>query len=322
MYVCLSVYVYMNESLTHSLSVYFYICVSEYTTHTNSSPFDSKSSNTEHASYSKSSKRERRSYSKSSKRARASYSKSSKRASERAGLMEAAALADVPAEQIKYLCDGHGCGVSHSIRHGGHGKSNLLKHLTEVRYVLKKQLLCSDEELLSAALFHSIYGTEGFQGKVMSLSTRSTLQTLIGERAEFIAYMNCVMDRASLDKAVCEMKANDTQYEFIVMSREELGGESIAMTREQLRDLMIVHFADWAQQVASFPFWNYRREEYANIAKTLGGIYTKAHAEIMSTEPADAEDNLPEMVRARKLGVFDQVMRGEVKYDDLFDQKV
>ena len=58
-------------------------------------------------------------------------------------VMEVAAVADVPADQLAYLCDGHGCGVSHSVRHGGHGKSDLLTHLTEVRYVLKKQLFCA-----------------------------------------------------------------------------------------------------------------------------------------------------------------------------------
>ena len=154
------------------------------------------------------------------------------------------------------------------------------------------------------------------------MSERPALRALIGDRAEFIAYMNCVMDRASLDKAVCELQADDERKEFIVQSRVENGGECIAMTREQLRDLMIVHFADWAQQVASYSIWSYRRVEYANIATTLGGVYAHVHAEIMATEPDDAEDNLPEMVRARQLGVFDQVMRGDIKYDDLMDQKV
>ena len=58
------------------------------------------------------------------------------------------------------------------------------------------------------------------------------------------------------------------------------------------------------------------------MAEALGGVYADTHAEVMLTEPADAEDNLPEMVRARKLGVFDKVMRGEVRYEDLLDERV
>ena len=71
--------------------------------------------------------------------------------------------------------------------------------------------------------------------------------------------------------------------------------------------------------MAAYSIWQYRREEYGNIAAALGGVYADVHAQVMATEPADAEDNLPEMVKARKLGVFDAVMRGDVAYDDLLD---
>ena len=239
------------------------------------------------------------------------------------------AIADVPAEQLEYLCDGHGCGVSHAVQHGG-GKSNLLTHLTEVRYVLKKQLLCDDEALLAAALFHSIYGTEGFQGKVLPLSERPKVRAVIGERAEFTAYLNCVMHRATLDEAVCrlqeELSAAGTDNlgseseGYFIFSRTEHGRERIPLTREQLIDLMTVHFADWAQQVARYSMWSYRREAYQKIAETLGGIYAATHKEIIATEPADAENRLPEMVRARQLGIFDEVMRGEVKLQDFLDK--
>ena len=74
--------------------------------------------------------------------------------------------------------------------------------------------------------------------------------------------------------------------------------------------------------MAAYSIWQYRREAYRNMAEALGGVYADTHAEVMLTEPADAEDNLPEMVRARKLGVFDKVMRGEVRYEDLLDERV
>ena len=58
------------------------------------------------------------------------------------------------------------------------------------------------------------------------------------------------------------------------------------------------------------------------MAEALGGVYADTYADIMRTEPADAEENLPSMVRARKLGVFDKVMRGAVRHDDLLDGKI
>src|SRR6476469_2838629 len=48
-----------------------------------------------------------------------------------------------------------------------------------------------------AGLFHSIYGTEQFQGFKLPVERRVEVRELIGERAERLAYLNCAMDRAS-----------------------------------------------------------------------------------------------------------------------------
>lgn len=45
-------------------------------------------------------------------------------------------------------------------------------------------------------------GTEGFQDFCLSLNRRADVCALIGERAEFVAYVNCVMDRTTLDAAL------------------------------------------------------------------------------------------------------------------------
>lgn len=50
-----------------------------------------------------------------------------------------------------------------------------------------------------AGMYHSVYGTEGFQGFTLPISERSTVADVIGSRAEFAAFINCVMDRDSLD---------------------------------------------------------------------------------------------------------------------------
>lgn len=236
------------------------------------------------------------------------------------------ALADIPEKQMTFMLDR--CGLSSALRHGGRGESYLLTHLAEVRFLLKEKLGCQDPALLAAALFHSIYGTEGFQGKTLSLSERHTLQELIGTEGEFLAHLNCVMDRSSLDAAVASMRSanggtavvtTSLGSPYTIMTREELGGEKIALTAKQLQGLLTLHFADWAQQVAPYSFWSYRREAYAAIAATLGGVHAALHADIMATEPADAEQRVPEMVRARKLGIFQKVLDGEMTYDDVYD---
>ena len=77
-------------------------------------------------------------------------------------------------------------------------QKNYLAHLISV-YQLMEAAGC-DEELCHAGMFHSIYGTEKFQGFKLELNQRDELAELIGRRAERLAYWNCLMDRASLDE--------------------------------------------------------------------------------------------------------------------------
>ena len=51
--------------------------------------------------------------------------------------------------------------------------------------------------------------------------------------------------------------------------------------------------------MAPYSFWNYRRDAYAAIARTLGGVNEEVHAKIMATEPEEYTDKLPEMVQVR-----------------------
>ena len=49
--------------------------------------------------------------------------------------------------------------------------------------------------LCRAAMFHSIYGTEFFQGFTFPIERRGEIRELIGERAEKLAYWNCAINR-------------------------------------------------------------------------------------------------------------------------------
>src|SRR5690349_1452469 len=92
--------------------------------------------------------------------------------------------------------------VNLGIEQVAHTQKNYLAHLISV-HTLMQSAGC-DEELCRAGLFHSIYGTEKFQGFKLPVSRRLELAAMIGERAERLAYWNCLMDRSSLDGLLAE----------------------------------------------------------------------------------------------------------------------
>ena len=46
--------------------------------------------------------------------------------------------------------------------------------------------------MCDAGLFHSIYGTEGFQGFTLPFDRRDDIRALIGDRAERLVWVFCV----------------------------------------------------------------------------------------------------------------------------------
>ena len=79
-----------------------------------------------------------------------------------------------------------------------HSDTPFLAHLIGVCNKLREA--GCEETVCLAGLFHSIYGTEMFQGFSLPMEQRDTVRQLIGERAEGLAYLNCCMDRASFDE--------------------------------------------------------------------------------------------------------------------------
>ena len=81
-----------------------------------------------------------------------------------------------------------------------HTHKSYLAHLIAVFRSLES--LGCPEDVCRAGMFHSIYGTERFQGFTLPLEQRGEVRTLIGDRAERLAYLNFAMDRASLDRVL------------------------------------------------------------------------------------------------------------------------
>jgi hypothetical protein len=159
-----------------------------------------------------------------------------------------------------------------------HTGKTYIGHLVNVYRLMEKQG-CT-EELCQAGMFHSIYGTQQFQGFKVPLEQRPEIQTLIGDRAERLAYLNCAMDRASLDRSL-ERGAEP----FTITDR--LTGDEVRLSRQDFDDLCAVHLYDWLEQVARSRLgWGYRRAAYRRMAERLGSQATTAYDEVFKQEPA------------------------------------
>jgi hypothetical protein len=170
--------------------------------------------------------------------------------------------------------------VSLGIERIDHTQRNYLAHLIAV-YRLLAAAGC-DEDVCRAGLFHSIYGTEKFQGFKLPLARRGELAALIGDRAERLAYWNCVMDRASLDELLCQQ-----QEPFALRNRET--GERMPLERRELDDLCWVHLFDWLEQAPRSRFgWDYRRQAYRQMAERLGERALQAYDEVFAQAPPAA----------------------------------
>lgn len=143
-----------------------------------------------------------------------------------------------------------------------HTQKSYLGHLIAV-YNFMKDEGCT-EELCQAGMFHSIYGTQQFQGFKLPVESRADVRNLIGERAERLAYLNCAMQRETFDAVV-------TQAEEPYCFRDRLTGDEVRLDRTDFDDLCRIHLYDWLEQAPRSRFgWDYRREAYRNMAERLG----------------------------------------------------
>jgi hypothetical protein len=168
--------------------------------------------------------------------------------------------------------------VNLGIEQIAHTQKNYLAHLLSVHRLM--QSAGCDEDLCRAGLFHSIYGTEKFQGFKLTLDRRAELVDLIGSRAERLAYWNCLMDRASLDSLLSQ-----TNEPLLLRNRET--GEEMPLTRQELDDLCAVHLFDWLEQAPRSRFgWDYRRAAYRQMAERLGSRAVEVYDQVYSAAPA------------------------------------
>jgi len=182
------------------------------------------------------------------------------------------------------------------------GDTSFDEHLSGVQAVLRNW--GAPDHVCLAGLMHSIYGTEGFQGFKLPLSSRPVIRSLIGEKAERLVWIFCMVDRWSVDQTTGgHQKGEPIQFR----SRVELGSFLLEVTEEEWLDFIELVLADWLEQVEgaslkendSFGWkageaWSYRRAAYASMASLLAdrvprlrGVADVMHAEVMAVEPEE-----------------------------------
>lgn len=169
--------------------------------------------------------------------------------------------------------------VSLGVADLGHTEKTYLAHNIGV-YNDMKAWDCSDE-MCRAGMFHSIYGTQGFQGFTLPLERQDELRELIGNHAEKIAFLNCFMDRASLDAQL-----EQPEGPYFIIHRET--GEEIELNKIEYDDLARLHLCDWLEQVERSDGWDYRREAYRKMAERLDGVALSSYDEVFAREQAQA----------------------------------
>jgi hypothetical protein len=213
--------------------------------------------------------------------------------------------------------------IPHGSRVDSEGKSigSFLDHLSGTEAQLREW--GCDDAICLAGLYHSVYGTEGFQGFTLSVADRGVVRGVIGERAEAVAYFNCVMDRESLDRMTVEHQhrgAAPTEPPALPLRARpnpELGldgSESFSLSAEQFSDLITVHLADHLEgfdhqmnkpgvqfinhaidgehgrwRIPELGWFGYRQQSYGAMAHILGGIMLQGWEAALRTVPAGAE---------------------------------
>jgi hypothetical protein len=159
-----------------------------------------------------------------------------------------------------------------------HSKTPFLAHLIGVYTDLKEW--GAPEHLCLAGLFHSIYGTQAFQGFKLPIEERGTIRGLIGERAERLAYVNCALTRDSLDSSVAAGGSPRLWDRFTDAPLE--------VTDEEFTELITLHLCDRLEQVGRTQNWDLRRQAWENMARRLGGVALESWERVHALEHAQA----------------------------------
>jgi hypothetical protein len=129
------------------------------------------------------------------------------------------------------------------------------------------------EAVCLAGVCHSIYGTETSTAAALPLDRRDALGAVIGAEAERLAYLNCAVDRRSLDLSLL---AGGPPFRL----RDRMARSLCELPAQPFDDLLHVHLADWLEQVPHSRIRGYRYDALRTIARRLGGAPLAAFLEV------------------------------------------
>jgi hypothetical protein len=132
----------------------------------------------------------------------------------------------------------------------------LLDHLLGARALLAawgaRQPVCD------AGLFHSVYSTEAYKAAALPLDRRDEVRALIGEEAERLAWLFCVMERDTFD-------ANLARTAGLELTNR-LTSERISLSHGEFVDLVNLSCANTLEAIPRLP-WGQRRRCFAYLAR-------------------------------------------------------
>lgn len=129
--------------------------------------------------------------------------------------------------RLRFLREANAEGTPHSDR-------GLFDHLLGTRQVLVEW--AARPALCDAGLFHSIYSTDHFEQTAVPLTRRDEVRQLIGEEAESLVWLFCMMRRETF---LMDLETNRSSS---VQHRET--GEQISLSGIQHQDLLTLLFAN------------------------------------------------------------------------------
>jgi len=129
-----------------------------------------------------------------------------------------------------------------------HSDRGLFDHLLGTRQLLLEW--GSRPALCDAGLFHSIYSTEHYEQQAVPLTMRDAVRQLIGDEAESLVWLFCMMRRDTLFENLGQDRNLSVQH--------RLTGEPIPLSGTQFQDLVTLTFAN---SLEAFPrcSWIWRR---------------------------------------------------------------
>ena len=129
-----------------------------------------------------------------------------------------------------------------------HSEVGLFDHLLGTRRLLVEWK--ARPALCDAGLFHSVYSTDHYELTAIPLSMRHEVRQLIGDEAETLVWLFCMMRRETLYQNLHKDRDLSVQH--------RLTGEWIPLTEGQFQDLITMSFANCLEAFPRCP-WNDRR---------------------------------------------------------------